>query len=117
MLNFDESSFGNRDLTAATGLASTTIQTWVNRGVLSLSAQQRNPGAGQKRIYSALEIARIAAMKALIDRGLAASSAGQLALRRETAVLLRAGVESDIQRSGGALRRRHFAGAAVSRPR
>jgi len=83
MLNFDESSFGNSDLTAATGLASTTIQTWVNRGVLPLSAQQRNPGAGQKRIYSALEIARIAAMKALIDRGMAASSAGQLALRLE----------------------------------
>jgi len=83
-MNFEQkNSFGNADISAATGLSATTIQTWANRGILALSGTQRNPGIGQKRLYSGLDIARIAAMKAFMDRGLSASAAGQIALRLE----------------------------------
>jgi DNA-binding transcriptional MerR regulator len=83
-MNFEQqNTFGNADIAAATGLSATTIQTWANRGILALSGMQRNPGIGQKRLYSGLDIARIAAMKALIDRGVSASAAGQIALRLE----------------------------------
>lgn len=83
-MNFEQqNSFGNADISAATGLSATTIQTWANRGILALSGTQRNPGLGQKRLYSGLDIARIAAMKAFMDRGLSASAAGQIALRLE----------------------------------
>jgi DNA-binding transcriptional MerR regulator len=82
-MNLDRNIFENADILAATGLSATTIQTWANRGILALSEKQRNPGVGQKRLYSGLDIARIAATKALIDRGLSTNAAGQIALRLE----------------------------------
>lgn len=80
---FEQTIYDNTDVTAATGLSVATIQTWANRGILMLSKQQQNPGAGQKRLYSALDIARIAATQALISYGLNASTASQIALRLE----------------------------------
>lgn len=82
-MNFHRKVFENADIVAATGLSATTIQTWANRGILMLTEQQRNPGVGQKRLYSAADIARIAVTKSLIDRGLSTSAAGQIALRLE----------------------------------
>jgi DNA-binding transcriptional MerR regulator len=82
-MNLDQSLFENTDVTAATGLSPSTIQTWANRGILMLSKQQRNPGPGQKRMYTSLDIVRIAVTQSLIDYGLKASTAGRIAYRLE----------------------------------
>jgi hypothetical protein len=44
------------------------------RGILSLSETQRNPGPGQKRLYSRLDAARIVVINSLTDRGMSASA-------------------------------------------
>jgi DNA-binding transcriptional MerR regulator len=82
-MNLDEKVFENADAVAATGLSATTLQTWATRGILALSKEQQNPGVGAKRLYSALDIARIAATKAFIDRGLTNNAAVGIALRLE----------------------------------
>jgi len=79
----EQTVFENTDVAAATGLSAATIQTWANRGILMLSEEQRNPGPGQRRLYSALDIARIAVTQSLIGYGLAASSASRIAYRLE----------------------------------
>jgi len=82
-MDLDQSIFENADLLAATGVSATTIQTWANRGILALSKKQQNPGGGAKRLYSGLDIARIAATNAFIARGLSTAAAGRIALRLE----------------------------------
>ena len=74
----------NADILAATGVSPTTIQTWANRGILAISAAQRNPGLGQKRLYSRLDAARIAVIRSLTtDHKLSPNAAGQIASRLE----------------------------------
>lgn len=82
-MDLDRRIFENSDILGATGLSGVTLQTWANRGILALSEKQRNPGTGQKRLYSMLDIMRIATTKALIDRGLAPNAAGQIAYKVE----------------------------------
>jgi len=82
-MNFDQTIYDNADVTAATGISAATIQTWANRGILMLTKQQQNPGPGQKRLYSILDIARIAATQSLISYGMNASVAGRLAASLE----------------------------------
>lgn len=48
-----------------TGLRPDVLQTWVNRNVVRLAEQ--NPGHGRKRLYSALDIVRLAVMRRLSD--------------------------------------------------
>ena len=68
-MNLEESSFGQASVVAATGLSAPALQAWVARGVLSLSLDCQKPGTGNKRLYSGMEVARIAAMKVLTDLG------------------------------------------------
>ena len=89
--------FKNTDISAATGLTPATIQTWANRGILSLSEEQRNPGPGRKRLYSMLDAARIAAIQSLIGHRLTASAAGRMAFRLEHSPLTREDWEKALQ--------------------
>ena len=63
-----KAQFVNSDLILATGRDAAAIQTWVNRGVLVPSSGQ-NPGYGQRRLYSAIEVCKIAILGELIDFG------------------------------------------------
>ena len=82
-MDLEDAVFDNGDVVAATGLSPAAIQSWANRGILTLSEKQRNPGPGQRRQYSGLDIARIAATQSLIGYGLTASTAAQIAFRLE----------------------------------
>ena len=50
---FEQTIYDNTDVTAATGLSVATIQTCANRGILMLSKQQQNPGAGKAALQRA----------------------------------------------------------------
>lgn len=48
-----------------TGLSAATLQTWVNRRAIVLSEQ--NPGTGRRRLYSKLDVVKLAVMRRLHD--------------------------------------------------
>jgi len=50
---------------AVTGLKPAQLQTWVNREVVQLFEQ--NPGSGRRRLYSALDIIKLAIMRRLAN--------------------------------------------------
>jgi len=83
-MDLAQNAFGNADLIAATGVSAAKLQTWANRGVLPIPENCRNPGAGKKRLYSGLDIARIAAMQALTRLGVSASAAAKVIGRIES---------------------------------
>ena len=80
-MDLDQPIFNSADVVAATGMQPATLQAWANRGILRVSDSQRNPGPGQRRLYSALDIARITATQALIGLGVSAATAAQIAWR------------------------------------
>lgn len=83
-MDITQANLDNADILAATGVSATTIQTWANRGILALSEPQRNPGPGQKRLYSRLDAARIVVIQSLTaEHKLSANAAGQIASRLE----------------------------------
>jgi DNA-binding transcriptional MerR regulator len=83
-MDLAQGAFGNADLIAATGMSAATLQTWANRGILPLPENRRNPGAGKKRLYSGLDVARVAAMQALTRLGVSASAAAKIIGRMES---------------------------------
>jgi len=86
VINVDvtQTNLDNADVLAATGVSAATIQTWANRGILALSEAQRNPGPGQKRLYSRLDIARIVVIQTFTtEHRLSTNAAGQIASRLE----------------------------------
>lgn len=83
-MDVTQANLDNADILAATGVSAATIQTWANRGILSLSEAQRSPGPGQKRLYSRLDAARIVVIQSLTtEHKLSANAAGQIASRLE----------------------------------
>ncbi len=48
-----------------TRLKAPVLQTWVNRGAIQLSEQ--NPGTGRRRLYSALDVVKLAIMRRMAD--------------------------------------------------
>jgi DNA-binding transcriptional MerR regulator len=83
-MDVTQPNLDNSDILAATGVSATTIQTWANRGILALSEAQRNPGPGQKRLYSRLDAARIVVIQSLTtEHKLSTNAAGQIASRLE----------------------------------
>jgi DNA-binding transcriptional MerR regulator len=65
-------------------VSAATLQTWANRRILPLPEDRRNPGAGQKRLYSGLDAARIAAMQTLTRLGVSANAAAKIIGRFES---------------------------------
>lgn len=82
-MNLDQEVFDDRDVFIATGLDPTAIQTWHKDGIFCWTKEQLNPGPGQKRRYSALDIVRIAVTKSLIGQGVPDSIVGHIAFHLE----------------------------------
>jgi DNA-binding transcriptional MerR regulator len=83
-MDLAQNVFGNADLIAATGVSAAILQTWANRGILPLPENRRNPGTGKKRLYSGLDIFRVAAIQALTRLGVSASVAATITGRIES---------------------------------
>jgi len=60
--------FTQADVLAVTRLKPELLQTWVNRKVVDLGEQ--NPGSGRRRLYSAIDIVKLALMRRIADLGL-----------------------------------------------
>jgi hypothetical protein len=56
---------------------------WEHRGILSLSKEQKNPSVGTRPLYTGLDVIRIRATKALIDKNVPEGEAARIALRLE----------------------------------
>lgn len=64
-MNLTEPRFAQPDVLKVTRLKSAVLQTWVNRNAIELSEQ--NPGSGRRRLYSALDIVKLAIMRRMAD--------------------------------------------------
>lgn len=81
MIDVQRSQFVNADvLHSVPGLTPATIQTWANRGLFGPSAD-RNPGTGQRRLYTALEICGFALMHELTNLGFPPKEASEMVQR------------------------------------
>jgi len=69
-----EAKFQNADVLKATGVSLGTLQTWLNRGLIKPSSDL-TPGTGQRRMYSAADVLRVALMAELVGFGLKPSAA------------------------------------------
>jgi hypothetical protein len=78
-MDLEQCFFESADLVAGIEVSAAILQSWGNRGILSISKEQQNPGAGQKRRYNGLDVARIAAIRALVGFGVSAARAAQIA--------------------------------------
>jgi hypothetical protein len=58
-------------------IAADTLQTWVNRSIVRLSAQ--NPGSGRRRLYSAADVVKLAIMGRLSRFGIPGGTSAQAA--------------------------------------
>jgi DNA-binding transcriptional MerR regulator len=83
-MDLEQCILENADLITATTMSAATVQTWASGGILHLPENRANPGTGKKRLYSRLDIARIAAMKALTLLGVSATVAAQITERLQT---------------------------------
>ena len=68
--------FAQRDVLAVSKLDAATLQTWINRRLLDLG----NPGTGKRRLYSALDIVRLAIMQRLTGFGVGVTRARDIAM-------------------------------------
>ena len=77
--------FTQGDVLAVTRLRKDVLQTWMNRGVIALGDQ--NPGTGRRRLYSPLDIVKLALMRRVADLGMALSIGLDLAGEAERVLL------------------------------
>ncbi len=68
--------FTTADVINVTCLTMVVLQTWGSRGLIKAIAQK--PGYGQRRLYSAEDVLRLAIMKHLTQLGVSASDAAQI---------------------------------------
>ncbi len=68
--------FAQRDVLTVSDLDAPTLQTWINRRLLDLG----NPGTGKQRLYSALDIVRLAIMQRLTGFGVGVTRARDIAV-------------------------------------
>ncbi len=75
-LEFDitKPQFVNGDVLSVLGLSLGTFQTWVNRGIV-VAASGSAPGQGQRRLYSAIDICKVAVLAELNEFGFAPTDA------------------------------------------
>src|SRR4051812_3937134 len=77
--------FTQGDVLAVTRLRADLLQTWINRNVIALGEQ--NPGSGRRRLYSALDIVKLAIMRRIADLGLDLGIGRELAAEAERLLL------------------------------
>lgn len=77
--------FTQTDVLAITLLRKDVLQTWMNRKVIALGDQ--NPGTGRRRLYSPLDIVKLALMRRVADLGMALSIGVDLASEAERVLL------------------------------
>ncbi|MCL4852557.1 MAG: MerR family transcriptional regulator, partial [Bryobacteraceae bacterium] len=70
--------FVNSDVMQVTGRTAATLQTWINHGILIPTSGQ-NPGSGKRRLYSAIDVCKVAVLGELTDFGFPPSEARKLA--------------------------------------
>lgn len=96
----DQPRYTQPEVLQITRLRPEILQNWVNRGTIQLSEQ--NPGYGKRRLYSHVDVAKLALMRRLFDLGIKLETAKNLAeasvaamkagtLKWETIVCLRPG--------------------------
>lgn len=91
--DLQEQKFTQGDVLAVTRLRKDLLQTWVNRKVIELGEQ--NPGSGKRRIYSAIDIVKLALMRRIADLGLDLSIGREFASEAERLLLSAREVEWD----------------------
>src|SRR5262245_35231283 len=60
-----------------TRLKPAVLQTWINRGAIALAEQ--NPGTGRRRLYSRLDVVKLAIMRRLADLQIALAVSKEIA--------------------------------------
>lgn len=78
LISLNAPQFVNAEVMRATGLTMATIQTWVNRGLIT-PASEKNPGHGQRRFYSLKNIIWLTVMGRVTEWGLPVSLAAEIA--------------------------------------
>jgi hypothetical protein len=86
-----EQKYTQGDVLAVTRLRKDLLQTWINRKVVALGEQ--HPGSGRRRLYSAIDIVKLALMRRIADFGLDLSIGRDLASEAERRLLSDRGVE------------------------
>ncbi len=76
-LDLQSPRFAQPDVLRVTGLRAPVLQTWVNRGHIRLSEQ--NPGTGRRRLYSPIDVVKLAIMRRLYDFGIDITYSQELA--------------------------------------
>jgi DNA-binding transcriptional MerR regulator len=71
--DLEKAKFGQPEVIEVTGLDPGLLQTWVNRGLITLTDQ--NPGTGRRRLYCALDIVRLSIMQRLTSVGISVGQA------------------------------------------
>lgn len=66
---YSESRYTPFEALSVTGLKPETLQTWVNRGNIKLGDQ--HPGRGKRRLYSAIDVVKLAIMRRTDQLGIA----------------------------------------------
>jgi DNA-binding transcriptional MerR regulator len=84
-IDLQEQKFTQGDVLAVTRLRKPLLQTWINRNVIALGRQ--NPGSGRRRLYSALDIVKLALMRRIADLGLDLAIGRDLATEAERLLL------------------------------
>lgn len=73
-VNVDRAAYKRRDVIAATGIPESSLNRWQSRGLM-IGATVDVPGTGHHWLFSIVDVARLAAISALIKNGLSVSDA------------------------------------------
>ena len=92
-----EQKYTQGDVLAITRLRKDVLQTWINRKVVALGEQ--HPGSGRRRLYSAIDIVKLALMRRIADFGIDLSIGRDLASEAERLLLSDRGVEWELHLS------------------
>lgn len=74
---FNVPRYTTPEVLLVTNLRPEVLQTWINRNVISLNLQ--NPGRGKRRLYSALDVVKLAIMRRTADLELALATGVEIA--------------------------------------
>lgn len=85
VIALQQQKFTQGDVLAITRLRKDLLQTWINRNVIALGEQ--NPGSGRRRLYSAIDIVKLALMRRIADLGLDLAIGRDLAQEAERLLL------------------------------
>lgn len=97
-MDLNTPKFTQPDVLRVTRVKPAVLQTWTNRKAIELAVQ--NPGTGKPRLYTALDIVKVAIMRRLSDLRVDLSVAKQIA---EATAAIMSGSGFDISANGGPL--------------